>query len=100
MEQTRNENGITYVNHESVPVKIITHTDGNLKAIGEFLLDCGVKHGDQIIDEDNCPYLCCVEPYREANPEHPWDGDVYVIFPNKKVILYAAGEFKANFKWK
>lgn len=99
MPEIKTENGKKYVNSESEPVECIEHRYYySLSAIGKYLLSLGVLQGDQITENGNDPYLCMVDSYRDADEENPSQGDYYVIFPNKKVLLYTPAEFEANFK--
>jgi len=98
MPQMKSENGVTYVNHESVPVEFIQYT-GNIKEVADFLMQHKVPHGNQVAKNDyGNPFLCVADSYRDVDEESPNEGDYFIIFPNKKVILYTPGEFEACFK--
>lgn len=98
MVQIKSENGKTYLNHESVPVNVVQYTGSNLQEIGVYLLSLGVIQGDQIYEELGVSFLCIADSYRDVNEENPQIGDFFIIFPNKRVILYTSAEFEANFK--
>jgi len=102
------ENGKKYVNPESVPVEYIRYSENSsfkrprlsaLRWIGAYLIWQGVPHGSGIVSNDEgIPYLITPDSYKDVDEENPQEGDYFVIFPNKKVVLYTSAEFDANFK--
>jgi len=99
MNQIKSENGKTYLNHESVPVNMVQYTGHNLREIGEYLVSLKVPSGDQMMGNGkNSVFICIADSYGDVDEEDPQVGDIFIIFPNKKVVLYTSAEFEANFK--
>lgn len=93
------ENSVSYVNHESVPITFIQHLNGDIRRIADYLMMFGVPHGDQsTLSDTGDQYLIVPDSYHDVDEENPSEGDYYVIFPSKKVIIYTPTEFEANFK--
>lgn len=97
-QQTKTENGLSYINHKSVPVDFTVLVGDGLVDVGKFLIECGVRCGDQIYVGDTSMFLLIPDSYRDIDEEDVPIGAYYVVFPDKKVLIYTPAEFEANFK--
>lgn len=93
------ENNGTYLNNASVPVDFIIYNGHNPKDVAYFLHSKSVPAWYDVPQNDESKvYLSVANSYGDADEENPEAGQIYVVFPNKEVLLYTPAEFEANFK--
>lgn len=92
----KTENGVIQDNEDPRSVLSIRAVENGLEYIGETLVQYQIPNGDSIYEDDDCKYLTVPEPYGDVDKKNVPIGSYYVIFSDKKVLIYTPTEFEAN----